>query len=380
MFFFFFISAYAITLTRENAQTIFHENNPKPAFVFLVSDYCPHCKKIKPIIKHLEEKYSHDTSLTIAKIECDYEKVLCNKFPDSSTPNFYWVNRDLENAEKYSGAQDLSEITVFIEKKLSPKFIYIHSKEEFIIESEKRNESSIFLFNGFAQNQMDIINQMQNDLQNYPCYFFNILYETSSPFLCNYYFPSNQSICLNKQFKEKSIKKFIMKHAYPKIGPLSVQLVNHLKKTKSYILIFASEYQQFDDKFLEFSRNIPEHLILTYLNCENNYRLCFNLLIQPDHDSILIFNPSKKLIWRFHDEFDKDSLLTWISNVFSNRIRATGPGAGFFGYLGHLVDLSLENGMISFMLLVSILSVFAFMFAVGTAHTIHRNNRMKKKK
>lgn len=371
---------HSIYISNENYSSIFDINNPKYTFVALVSDYCPHCKKVKPLVEELENTYNDSKDLTIGIIQCHYENKLCNKFPDSVTPSFYLVKGSIDGAEQYFGPINYSEITSYINKRILPSFVNIVSKDQFQIESELRNESSIFVLKNLKRNQMKEIKQIQKEFQHYSIFFMNISYdqnETKKPSLCNFYFPTNRMICLKKELTSTKMKKFIQKHLYPVVGPISQQLINNSKQIKSTILILYDEYPFFEKIFRNMSSLLPDDLISATLMCANNYDLCLKLIIQTGKGpKMLMYNPYKKLIWYYRGQLDEEQILYWIKQVMEKKVRPTGPGSGFIGFIGNMFDISIEGGYIGIFFLVNIITIFVFMLVCGTANSIHRKGKI----
>lgn len=379
MLFIFLEFCRAIYISSDNFTTIFDINNPKYTFVSLISDYCPHCKKVKPLMNELENKYKNSHDITICMIQCHYENKLCNKFPDSVTPSFYLIKGSIDGAEQYLGSISFSEITSFIEKHILPTFVDIKSIDQFHIECQKRNESSIFLLQNLNQNQMFDLYNIQKTFKRFPIYFFNILYdikENQKASLCNFYYPTNRTICLKKNITDKKMRKFIQKHLYPVIGPISQQLINNSKEIKSTFLILYDEYPYFESKLRNISSKFPEDVISATLMCSNNYKLCLKFIIQTGKGpKILMYNPYKRLIWYYRGSLDEKLILDWVNQVMAKRIRPTGPGSGLFGYIGNMFDISMERGFIAFSFFVSIISIFVFILILGGTNSYYRKRK-----
>ncbi|KAK8886852.1 hypothetical protein M9Y10_037885 [Tritrichomonas musculus] len=379
MIFFLLNFCCSVYISWENHSSFFDKNNPKFTFVALISDYCPHCKKIKPLLQKLDGRYNSNDIITIGIIQCDYDSKLCSKFPDAVTPSLYWIKGSIDSAEHYYGPITFSEISSYIEKKISPTFVDINSNEKFHLECQKRNESSIFLLNNLNHDQMSEVYQAQKDFQHYPIHFFNIQInpdEVKYPSLCNFYYPTNRTICLNKKLTQKKIRKFIQKHLYPVIGPISQQLINNSKETKSTILILSDEYPFYEYQFRNLSSKLPDDLISAVLLCSNNYRLCLKLIVQTGNGpKILMYNPYKRLIWYYRGILEEEFIIDWVRKVINHKIRAAGPGSGFFGFIGNIFDISRENGFIAFSFFVIIITVFVFIFICGTANSIHQRGK-----
>ncbi|OHT07879.1 hypothetical protein TRFO_23740 [Tritrichomonas foetus] len=421
--------ACSIPISRENSSAVFNQDTSKFIFVALISDYCPHCKKVPPILSLLEEHYNNKDYILIGEIKCDYEKMLCNKFPDVVTPSFYFVKGSLESAEQYHGAIEYSEMISFIEKKISPSFINLSNEQEFEKECEKINESSIFLLQNFNNQQLNEIHKMSIEFHSYPCHFLNILYKnpkiwnknltqkenqhklnqqkenqqkenqqkdnqqkdnpqkdnqqkenSENPVLCNFYYPNKRIVCFDKSFTPKKMRKFVKKHVYPVVGPVSQQFMNHSKKLKTSVLLLSDEFPYFESAFRQMSKNLPDDLISGVISCANNKVLCLNLMVQTGQGpKILIYNPYKRYIWYYRKDFNETSILEWTNNVLKGKVRPTGPGTGFFGYLGNLFDISRDNGMISFSIYVAALATLILVFVVGTANTVYRRNKLYQK-
>ena len=68
-----------------------------------------------------------------------------------------------------------------------------------------------------------------------------------------------------------------------------------------------------------------------------------------------------------------------ITDVLDGKIRPTGPGTGFLGYIGNLFDISQDGGIIQLSIFVIALSVLILVFVFGIADSTYRRNRLYKK-
>ena len=384
MILFFAKISISLLISSSNVNEIIEKTNKKEIFVFLISDFCPHCNTIKPIIKSLEDTYINNSYILIGKINCDYDKMLCKEFPNSVTPSFFYINQTINNSIQYKGANDLSEMKSFIEKQISYDIINVTTWEEFDKKCKVINESSIFYTKNINSKQLDIIKTIAFKLKNYPCHFFNFvdnLNENGIFEFCNMYYPTNKTICFGeKQITEKKLLKFAKRHAYPIVGPISEQLLNITKELKSTILLLADEYPFFITNIQEMSSDFNDNLISATIDCANSKGLCYKLLIEKGNGpKILMYNPSKKYIWYYRNEMKNNAILEWINNVLDGKIRPTGPGTGFLGYIGNLFDISQDGGIIQLSIFVIALSVLILVFVFGIADSTYRRNRLYKK-
>ena len=209
----------------------------------------------------------------------------------------------------------------------------------------------------------------------------NILFDKnqdeSQKTLCNFYYPLNRTICLKKSITPKNMRKFVQKHLFPIVGPISQQLINNSKEIKSTILILYDEYPFFENRFRIMSSKLPDNLISAILMCANNYNLCLKLIIQTGKGpKILMYNHFRRLIWYYRGSLNETLILDWVGQVMNKKVRPAGPGSGFYGFIGNMFDISKESGYMSLFFLVTIITVFVFIISCGTANSLHRKEKI----
>lgn len=373
--------AACASITRDNSTIFLGEMNHGPVFVSLTSQYCPHCQEMMPIWKQLEEKYEGSKSVLIATIDCDTEKKLCSAFPDNFTPVFYWVRTTPERAEQFTGAVKLNEFVSFVEKQISPSVIEIGSEETLKSEITKNNESSIFMMQNLDEKQLSDVLHVASKYINFPCHFFKLGYqkfETKDPVFLNMYSPTNRTIMYSGDYSLLSIGKFIEKLAYPPISHISKQFFEHAEETNSTVLILADELPRFETILMNLTGQMDPYLRAGVIFCGNTPGMCHRLVIPIGRGSQLImYNPTLKYIWYFRGNLtNTSSIISWSNDVLNWRVRASGPGAGFAGFIGNMFDNAMSGGYAGFVMIIGAAFVLLLVFLAGIAQTISNRDRM----
>lgn len=332
-----------------------------------------------PTWKQLEQRFEGSSNVLIATITCNLEERLCNRFPDSYTPSVFLVRTTPEQAEQYTGAIELAELSSFVEKTIAPSIMNISSEVMLKEQLEKHNESSIFIFQNLDDKAFSKIVRLSNEFESFPCHFFNLRYRKwaiENPVLINYYYPTNQSIQFDQSYSKKNMRRFIERLVYPPVSPISQAFFDHAKSLKSHVLVLADEPPYFQSNLRNITPLLDPYLRIGVLYCSNTPRMCLRLIIpMGSGPKLLMYHPDRKLIWYFKGNLaDEDEIAEWTRQVVSGKLHATGPGAGLRGFVGNFVDDALHGGYAGLAMIVGVICVFILIILAGTTHSIRRSS------
>ncbi|XP_055911418.1 thioredoxin domain-containing protein 5 homolog [Eupeodes corollae] len=86
-------------------------------FVKFYAPWCSHCQRLAPVWDELANALQHETSVTIAKIDCTLYRPICQDFEVKSYPILLWIE-DGKKIEKFSGSRTLEDLKAYVEKML----------------------------------------------------------------------------------------------------------------------------------------------------------------------------------------------------------------------------------------------------------------------
>ncbi|XP_069692492.1 thioredoxin domain-containing protein 5 homolog isoform X2 [Periplaneta americana] len=86
-------------------------------FVKFYAPWCGHCQKLSPTWDSLAKALEHDTTVTIAKVDCTVHKTVCNTFDIKGYPTLLWIE-DGKKAKKYQGQRTQDGLKAFVAEKL----------------------------------------------------------------------------------------------------------------------------------------------------------------------------------------------------------------------------------------------------------------------
>lgn len=84
-------------------------------FIKFYAPWCGHCQRLAPTWDDLGKSLEHDTSITIAKIDCTQYRPICQDFEVKGYPTLLWIE-DGKKVDKYSGARGHEELKAYVEK------------------------------------------------------------------------------------------------------------------------------------------------------------------------------------------------------------------------------------------------------------------------
>lgn len=94
-------------------------------FVKFYAPWCGHCKRLAPVWDMLAEAYAKEKSVTIAKVDCTTEKVLCQLHSVRGYPSLYFFTDGMQ-VDTYNQARTLEDLRAYVTKMVKK---YIMEKE-----------------------------------------------------------------------------------------------------------------------------------------------------------------------------------------------------------------------------------------------------------
>lgn len=86
-------------------------------FVKFYAPWCGHCQKLAPIWDELANSHSHDTSVSISKVDCTQHRSVCEQFDIKGYPTLLWIE-DGKKIDKYSGHRSHEDLKEYVAKML----------------------------------------------------------------------------------------------------------------------------------------------------------------------------------------------------------------------------------------------------------------------
>lgn len=90
-------------------------------FVKFYAPWCGYCQKLAPTWDALAKALEHDTTVTIAKVDCTVHRSICNSFDIKGYPTLLWIE-DGKKVEKYQGQRTDEDLKAFVIHKLGSSF------------------------------------------------------------------------------------------------------------------------------------------------------------------------------------------------------------------------------------------------------------------
>jgi len=85
------------------------------SFIKFYAPWCGHCKRLAPTWDELATKYSSETSIKIAKVDCTQERDLCGRQSISGYPTLL-LFKDGQHIAEYEETRSLDNLVAFVEK------------------------------------------------------------------------------------------------------------------------------------------------------------------------------------------------------------------------------------------------------------------------
>jgi len=83
-------------------------------FVKFYAPWCGHCQRLAPTWDNLAKSVEHDTSISIAKVDCTQHRALCTDFEVKGYPTLLWF-KDGKKVQKYQGSRSHEDLKAFLE-------------------------------------------------------------------------------------------------------------------------------------------------------------------------------------------------------------------------------------------------------------------------
>lgn len=83
-------------------------------FVKFYAPWCGHCQRLAPTWDNLAKSVEHDTSTSIAKVDCTQHRSLCTDFEVKGYPTLLWF-KDGKKVQKYQGSRSHEDLKAFVE-------------------------------------------------------------------------------------------------------------------------------------------------------------------------------------------------------------------------------------------------------------------------
>lgn len=75
-----------------------------------------HCQKLAPVFEELGRALEHDTTVSIAKLDCTEYRPICKDFDVKGYPTLLWLENG-KKVDKYSGPRSLEDLKGYVEQR-----------------------------------------------------------------------------------------------------------------------------------------------------------------------------------------------------------------------------------------------------------------------
>lgn len=80
--------------------------------------FAGHCQKLAPTFEELARSLEHDTTVTIAKLDCTEYRPICKDFDVKGYPTLLWLENG-KKVDKYSGPRSIEDLKAYVEQRAS---------------------------------------------------------------------------------------------------------------------------------------------------------------------------------------------------------------------------------------------------------------------
>lgn len=77
-----------------------------------------HCQKLAPTFEELARSLEHETTVSIAKLDCTEYRPICKDFDVKGYPTLLWLE-DGKKVDKYSGPRSLEDLKAYVDQRTS---------------------------------------------------------------------------------------------------------------------------------------------------------------------------------------------------------------------------------------------------------------------
>eukprot|EP01125_Pyxidicula_operculata_P004175 TRINITY_DN1610_c0_g2_i1.p1 TRINITY_DN1610_c0_g2~~TRINITY_DN1610_c0_g2_i1.p1 ORF type:complete len:353 (-),score=95.49 TRINITY_DN1610_c0_g2_i1:86-1144(-) len=108
-------SSNVVDLTPENFDTVV--DGSKHVFVEFFAPWCGHCKALAPAYEEVGDAFAKESSVAIAKIDCDAHKDTCSRFAVQGYPTLKFFKKgNKATPQDYNGGRDASDIVDYVNR------------------------------------------------------------------------------------------------------------------------------------------------------------------------------------------------------------------------------------------------------------------------
>lgn len=92
--------------------------NSKYSILPFKAPWCGHCQKLAPTFEELARALEHESTISIAKLDCTEYRPICKDFDVKGYPTLLWLENG-KKVDKYSGPRSLDDLKAYIEQRTS---------------------------------------------------------------------------------------------------------------------------------------------------------------------------------------------------------------------------------------------------------------------
>ena len=87
-------------------------------FIKFYAPWCGHCQRLAPTFEELARALEHESTVTIAKLDCTEYRPICKEFDVKGYPTLLWLENG-KKVDKYTGPRSLSDLKDYVDQRTS---------------------------------------------------------------------------------------------------------------------------------------------------------------------------------------------------------------------------------------------------------------------
>ncbi|KAJ6240924.1 protein disulfide-isomerase tmx3 [Anaeramoeba flamelloides] len=392
-----------IELTEENFDFEVDEN--EKWFIKFYTDWCGHCKKLKPIFSKLADR---ESSINFGSVNCEKQKNLCKKYKIRGYPTLKFFSGP--QVWDYHGAPTKKNMMEFCEAMTMPAFLPMTTAE--IKKISKQTESSesyiIALFpeaddptdesNEVYQEIQQIANKYRglsnfhylaiNEVKGIYDNFVDIVSE-SGPIVISIrdskYSPSYFK--LSAAESETTLEEWVDINLLPLLPQFNQETFIKITRSKKLIAlaVIDPDNEEAND-YLEIVKKVSSQenrLVFAWIDGVEHVNYVSQFKVKQDNlQQVVVIDFENEKYFNLPQEEDQEEAETLsetekitklIDGVFSGAIKAQGKGSGLLGMIMHIFNqipnLAREKPILASIFVVLLIVLIVSLFWPGTKET-----------
>ncbi|KAJ6231718.1 protein disulfide-isomerase tmx3 [Anaeramoeba flamelloides] len=355
-----------IELTEENFDFEVDEN--EKWFIKFYTDWCGHCKKLKPIFSKLADE---ESAINFGSVNCEKQKNLCKKYKIRGYPTLKFFSSS--QVWDYHGAPTEKNMREFCEAMTMPAILPMtkaeikkistqtESSESYIIALLPESDDPTDESNEVYQEIHQIANKARglskfyylaaNEVKGVYDNFVDIVSE-SGPIVISIRDPnySPSYFKLSDADSETSLEEWVDANLLPLLPEFNQETYIKITRSKKLIAlaVIDPDNEEAND-YLEIVKKVSSQesrLVFSWINGVEHFNYVSQFKVkQKNLQQVVVIDFENEKYFRLPKEEDQEEAETLseqekitklIDGVFSGEIKAQGKGAGLIGMIMHI--------------------------------------------